>query len=506
MPTPTSNISLGDLQSEMGGSNPISMSEYYSGGGIIPSNEPGEGGTIPSSGQIKLGTFRNIAGSSFFNTTYSWGGTTNKYWFHRYWLQAISTGTPNQLYSNFKNVYSTANGTTTVPEWAAGKAEYARSSISPGGVWDTHELTDRGWSAPGEDDHTFRPMEIRQFRVPNNASYCIVEGWGAGGGAAYGWFNMGGNGGGGGYCRSYLYMGSHMNAGDIITLVPGIAGIAGHWLGSGTGGGASICFKANDYYDQWETSPGVSVMTSGTANSTMDTNKRSSVGASLSTSYFNGEPDGTNLIFCAGGGGGGGAYNWSYQSQAHAGGGGQNGSNGNLSVSTAQAGSKTSHASGQMNAVSGSRSGSYHGSESNWTSTSNNTDHLIDGGYHFERLLFPQHPILVGYTSSALNSYYAWASSAGGGAWGSNGGNVGLASSASYAGSRGAAGGSVGVYQGQSTLEYNGSGTSPGTTGGTLQSLASGRAYGGTGQQYSSGNYKYGSSGQPGQVNIKFYS
>lgn len=48
-------ITLAQVQSEFGGSNPISMSEYYRGGSYVPSH----GGTtgIPTSGQISMSQF-----------------------------------------------------------------------------------------------------------------------------------------------------------------------------------------------------------------------------------------------------------------------------------------------------------------------------------------------------------------------------------------------------------------------------------------------------------------
>ena len=48
-------ITLAQIQTEFGGSNPISMSEYYRGGSYVPSH----GGTtgIPSSGQISMSQF-----------------------------------------------------------------------------------------------------------------------------------------------------------------------------------------------------------------------------------------------------------------------------------------------------------------------------------------------------------------------------------------------------------------------------------------------------------------
>jgi len=53
----TGNISLGSIQTEFGGSNPISLSEYYMNGGIVPNGTRGNSGLLPSSGQISLSSF-----------------------------------------------------------------------------------------------------------------------------------------------------------------------------------------------------------------------------------------------------------------------------------------------------------------------------------------------------------------------------------------------------------------------------------------------------------------
>jgi len=58
---PSGPISLSDLQTEFGGSNPISLNEYYRGGGTIPLNYPTNiaNGSIPLSGQNSLGNYYN---------------------------------------------------------------------------------------------------------------------------------------------------------------------------------------------------------------------------------------------------------------------------------------------------------------------------------------------------------------------------------------------------------------------------------------------------------------
>lgn len=58
MPVPTTNVKLSDIQAEFGGSNPISLSEYYRGGENVPSSTTSAYGTIPTFGQINMGVFR----------------------------------------------------------------------------------------------------------------------------------------------------------------------------------------------------------------------------------------------------------------------------------------------------------------------------------------------------------------------------------------------------------------------------------------------------------------
>jgi hypothetical protein len=58
MAIPTTNVSLGGIQTEFGGSNPISLSEYYEGGSII-GNVVYAPNNIPASGLISLDNFRS---------------------------------------------------------------------------------------------------------------------------------------------------------------------------------------------------------------------------------------------------------------------------------------------------------------------------------------------------------------------------------------------------------------------------------------------------------------
>lgn len=58
MPLQTSGaITLADIQTEFGGANPISLSEYYAGGAYVPAGTSGTNGAVPSSGAISLSNF-----------------------------------------------------------------------------------------------------------------------------------------------------------------------------------------------------------------------------------------------------------------------------------------------------------------------------------------------------------------------------------------------------------------------------------------------------------------
>ena len=58
MTLPTSGpLSLADIQTEFGGSNPVGLSEYYAGGTYVPAGTTGTYGAVPSSGAITIQNF-----------------------------------------------------------------------------------------------------------------------------------------------------------------------------------------------------------------------------------------------------------------------------------------------------------------------------------------------------------------------------------------------------------------------------------------------------------------
>ena len=64
-------LSMTDIQTEFGGTNPIGLNEYYAGGGLVPAGTSGTYGAVPSSGAISIQNFygtSNVSGflASFF--------------------------------------------------------------------------------------------------------------------------------------------------------------------------------------------------------------------------------------------------------------------------------------------------------------------------------------------------------------------------------------------------------------------------------------------------------
>ena len=84
MAVPSTNTSMADIQTEFGGSNPISLSEYYSGGPLVPAGAPAPNGPIPSSGQISIGQFRGSENITFLSASGGTETTSGDYKIHTF--------------------------------------------------------------------------------------------------------------------------------------------------------------------------------------------------------------------------------------------------------------------------------------------------------------------------------------------------------------------------------------------------------------------------------------
>lgn len=73
MPLPGSGaISLGDIQTEFGGSNPIGLDEYYRGGSFVSSSLT----AVPSSGTISLNQFYGLSAADAIPDAVNWANLT----------------------------------------------------------------------------------------------------------------------------------------------------------------------------------------------------------------------------------------------------------------------------------------------------------------------------------------------------------------------------------------------------------------------------------------------
>lgn len=76
-------LSLANIQTEFGGSNPIGMNEYYAGGAYVPAGTTGTYGAVPSSGAISIQNFYGTASIIPYFLNYSpnntyYASTTSK--------------------------------------------------------------------------------------------------------------------------------------------------------------------------------------------------------------------------------------------------------------------------------------------------------------------------------------------------------------------------------------------------------------------------------------------
>ena len=81
MPIPnTGPLSFSTIQAEFGGTNPISLSEYYAGGALVPAGTSGVNGAVPSSGAISVSKFLGTSAAALslsVNSTVAAGSFTN---------------------------------------------------------------------------------------------------------------------------------------------------------------------------------------------------------------------------------------------------------------------------------------------------------------------------------------------------------------------------------------------------------------------------------------------
>ena len=107
-------LSLDDIQTEFGGTNPIDLSEYYAGGANVPPGTTGDSGPIPTSGEIAVGEFYgssnrvpiviNNTGTTLKADIYALASADPTY----------SAGITDVVYNNSGTLYSDARTTASL--------------------------------------------------------------------------------------------------------------------------------------------------------------------------------------------------------------------------------------------------------------------------------------------------------------------------------------------------------------------------------------------------------
>jgi hypothetical protein len=227
-------LSLSQIQTEFGGSNPISMSEYYRGGAYVTTNNT----NVPTSGTIKISDFYNAVKQFAFTISSNYSSPQN---LRSLALAAGWNGDDPVLATNTAIISSNTTGT----------AALTINGSFPRGVIFVNNGTVVGMGGVGGlggGDLGYAPgpqpggaggtaISVSTAVSINNGSGTIAGGGGGGGGGAQGGAGgvLGGGGGGGGGRTGLTNSGA---GGGGSARVPGGAGSQGTYSSAGGGGGA----------------------------------------------------------------------------------------------------------------------------------------------------------------------------------------------------------------------------------------------------------------------------
>ena len=105
-------ITLSDIQTEFGGSNPVSLSEYYAGGSYVPSGTSGTNGAVPTSGEIEVSDFYGT--QSGITVTVTEGSQNNGIYHIGYGFNTTGAIVNSVLSSNYGSVSPTSYDGATI--------------------------------------------------------------------------------------------------------------------------------------------------------------------------------------------------------------------------------------------------------------------------------------------------------------------------------------------------------------------------------------------------------
>lgn len=245
MPLPVSGpISLAQIQSEFGGTNPVSLSEYYRNGVFVANNNT----SIPASGAISIRNFYGVSRQFAFTISTNQTNANLR-------TLAVAAG-----WDQFSEVVCTVNSGVYLSSNSTGTPGLTVNGAFPSGV----TLINNGFivgmggaggngataempgafgnpATAGGNGGTALSVSVG-LTVANNGTIGGGGGGGGGGGSASvalpkaGWYTAGGGGGGGG--RTGL-TNSSAGSGGFGFSTSGGNGVAGSFSSAGSGGGGS---------------------------------------------------------------------------------------------------------------------------------------------------------------------------------------------------------------------------------------------------------------------------
>ena len=457
MPLQTSGaISLQNIATEFGGSQPHSLNEYYAGGGLVLGGTTGTNGAVPSSGSISMSSFYGTSSVIPPNLNQWYYNDSTKVLKFRHQVFGPNTG---GNYGPFSSSFEAPS--TTVYHDASG--------------W----LTDTGsqlyYTLLRWCDH----VTIESYYVPTSCQRIEIRAWGGGGGAGGVWNASGSNtppiGGAGGYAYGIWPTGSgssYINTGQWVHTVSGHAGAGGpDAFYSGYGAGASFA---------WTTASAIAGLSNYDKIQTLNT---------------------SNLLLVAGGGGGAGAQNVYYSTNSYGGSGGStnSGSNGSSVSGSGSGATTTSNGTQSIGPYSGSLLAGAPGGAIGYATSSM----TFLGESHPRNLIVTVVQTIAATDDDMFSSAFAFPSGGGGGVYMGACGTTHKDGTYGYA-SRGAGGGSSKFYSSNKSPNSGGTESSGGSPYPPSEENSKGR--GGVGSYSSSGSNLSGNNGTPGRVRIIFYN
>ncbi len=162
-------IKLSEIQTEFGGTNPVSLSEYYSGGSFVPSGTSG----VPASGTVSVGDFYGASNQYSFSISSNTANADIR-------ALAVSDGWDEQT-----PLVANINSGVTLYSSSTSTGGALVSGSFPGGVSivNSGNITGRGGGAQAAGGPALQITTSDTVSVTNNSGAFIAGGGGGGGGS-----------------------------------------------------------------------------------------------------------------------------------------------------------------------------------------------------------------------------------------------------------------------------------------------------------------------------------